>query len=177
MVRIDSGPLEATHKFEDTPLALWDALMQRRRMFLGTHLTYYCHCLLEFCEEVEFHWKELGYESYAHLIKQGYGLSPEDVATAHDWLQRHKPEWDISLPDVLSPLPQKEKRDMSQQTGPTPSDFDRMTWAELQAEMRAEIEEVQAKTALLRPYMENDPTMTVEQAAALVWRDTEDNQQ
>ena len=53
MVKIDSGPLEATDKFEQVPKDKWFFLMLAKRDFLARRVSYDCRCLVEFCEEAE----------------------------------------------------------------------------------------------------------------------------
>jgi hypothetical protein len=101
-MRIDSGPLEPTYLFRDTPRTEWGALLQQKRLFLARNLNYDCSKLLEFCEEAEQVWQDLGFASYVAMIRDGFDLVPDEIAIARKWLELNKPEWVIPLPDVLS---------------------------------------------------------------------------
>jgi hypothetical protein len=99
-MRIDSGPLEPTYLFRDTPRSEWSALLQQKRLFLARNLNYDCSKLLEFCEEAEQVWQDLGFASYVAMIRDGFDLVPDEIAIARKWLELNKPEWVIPLPDV-----------------------------------------------------------------------------
>lgn len=81
-VAIDSGPIEATHTFEQTPRDRWPMLVKKRKFFLSTELDYACRCLIEFCQEASEAYAELGYASPAEMISEGYELKPDHIEVA-----------------------------------------------------------------------------------------------
>lgn len=99
-VTIDSGPVEASQRFSDVKKTQWRALTRKKRDFLAVQLSYDCRCLVEFCAEAELVWHELGYESAADMIRNGYELDAEEIEVAVAWLKHNDPEIEVSLPEV-----------------------------------------------------------------------------
>lgn len=100
MVKIDSGALEATDKFEQVPKDKWFFLMLAKRDFLSTNLAYDCRCLVEFCEEAELVYNDCGFTSAAEMIQHGYELDPVEIELAVAWLKHNQPKQEISLASV-----------------------------------------------------------------------------
>lgn len=100
MVKIDSGPLEATDKFEQVPKDKWFFLMLAKRDFLSANLAYDCRCLVEFCEEAELVYADCGFTSAAEMIQHGYELDPVEIELAVAWLKHNQPKQEISLASV-----------------------------------------------------------------------------
>jgi transcriptional regulator with XRE-family HTH domain len=99
-VRIDDGPLSATYRFSNTPKNRWRQLVSVKRNFLQTNIAYDCRCLVEFCEEAELVWKELGFESAADMIRNGYELDPVEIDLAVAWLKHNEPQAEIGITEV-----------------------------------------------------------------------------
>jgi ParB-like chromosome segregation protein Spo0J len=91
-VRIDSGPLEATDKFEQVPKDKWRTLMRVKRDFLSANLAYDCRCLVEFCQEAELVYNDCGFTSAAEMIQHGYELDPVEIELAVAWLKHNQPK-------------------------------------------------------------------------------------
>jgi len=91
-VRIDSGALEATDKFEQVPKDKWFFLMLAKRDFLSTNLAYDCRCLVEFCQEAELAYSDCGFTSAAEMIQHGYELDPVEIELAVAWLKHNQPK-------------------------------------------------------------------------------------
>lgn len=100
MVKIDSGPVEATDKFHDTPKEKWRLLLIAKRSFLGRRLEHDCRCLIEFCEEAEAVYGDLGFGSAEEMIREGYELDPSQVELAVAWLKHNEPQKQIGLQAV-----------------------------------------------------------------------------
>ena len=90
MVKIDSGPLEATDKFEQVPKDKWFFLMLAKRDFLARRVAYDCRCLVEFCEEAELVYADCGFSSAAEMIQHGYELDPVEIELAVAWLKHNQ---------------------------------------------------------------------------------------
>lgn len=101
MVRINSGAPEPTDKFNDTPRDRWDLLLIAKRMFLVTNLSYDCRCLIEFCEEAEEVYADLGYASSEEMIREGYELDPAQVELAVAWLKANGIERPVAMSDIV----------------------------------------------------------------------------
>ncbi len=101
MAFIDSGRLEASDKFRDVDKSKWRALAAEKRDFLAVQISYDCRCLVEFCEEASFAWKELGYESAEDMIQRGYELDPVEIGVAVAWLKHNDPQVEIGIRDIV----------------------------------------------------------------------------
>ena len=102
MIRINSGAPEPTDKFNDTPRDRWDLLLIARRLFLATNLIYDCRCLIEFCEEAELVYAELGFKSAIEMIREGYELEPSQVELAVAWLKANGTEKPVGLGEIVA---------------------------------------------------------------------------
>jgi hypothetical protein len=100
MVTINSGPVVATDRFDRTPKVKWNQLLYAKESFLATKMKYDCRCLIEFCEEAELVYAELGYGSPAEMIRDGYKLDPIQVELAVAWLKNNEPAKPIALDDI-----------------------------------------------------------------------------
>jgi hypothetical protein len=100
MVKIDSGPVEATDKFNDTPRDKWHLLLIARASFLSRRLEHDCRCLIEFCEEAELVYSDLGFTSAEGMIREGYELDPIEIDLAIAWLRHNQPGEAIGLDAV-----------------------------------------------------------------------------
>jgi hypothetical protein len=113
MVKIDSGPVEAADKFSDTKKDKWHLLLIAKRSFLAYRLEYDCRCLIEFCEEAEAVYSDLGFSSAEEMIREGYELDPIEIDLAVAWLRHNQPGEAIGLDAVkakvaearVNPLP------------------------------------------------------------------------
>ena len=99
-VTIDSGALSPTYRFADVPKSRWKALVREKRNFLATNIKYDCRCLIEFCEEANAVWQELGYDSAADMIRNGYELDPQQIELAVAWLKINEPGSAVGIDDI-----------------------------------------------------------------------------
>jgi hypothetical protein len=100
MAKINSGPIEATYKFKDVPKTKWASLVSVKRDFLAVRIKHDCRCLLEFCQEAEIVWQELGFKSASDMICNGYELDPVEIDFAVAWLKHNEPNEAIGLDAV-----------------------------------------------------------------------------
>jgi hypothetical protein len=91
-VRIDSGPPAAWQRPCDIPKDKWFFLMEEKRSFISTNIPYDCRCLLEFVQDANEMWEELGFKSAEDMILNGYELDPVEVDLAYEWLSIQSPE-------------------------------------------------------------------------------------
>jgi len=113
MVKIDSGPVAATDKFHNTPKDKWHLLLIAKASFLSRRLEHDCRCLIEFCEEAEAVYSDLGFASAEEMIREGYELDPIEIDLAVAWLRHNQPGEAIGLDAVkvqveqarVNPLP------------------------------------------------------------------------
>jgi hypothetical protein len=106
MASIDSGKVEASNKFRDVPKSKWKSLVRVKRDFLSVRINYDCRCLIEFCEEAETVWADLGYESAADMIRNGYELEPVEIDLAVAWLKHNEPDEAIGIDAVKAQVPE-----------------------------------------------------------------------
>jgi hypothetical protein len=99
-VTVDSGPLSPTYRFADVPKKRWRQLVSEKRNFLATNIKYDCRCLIEFCEEAELVWQDLGFESAADMIRNGYELDPQQIDLAVAWLKINEPTAAVGIDDI-----------------------------------------------------------------------------
>jgi hypothetical protein len=104
MVTVNSGAPEPDDRFQDTPRAKWKLLLNAKRSFLGRRLNYDCRCLVQFCEEAEVVYAELGYASAEQMIREGYKLEPSQVELAVAWLRHNEPVQAIGIGDVAAAI-------------------------------------------------------------------------
>ena len=104
MIRINSGPVEASNKFRDVPKSKWKSLVRVKRDFLSVRINYDCRCLIEFCQEAKEVYAELGYASSEQMIREGYELDPSQIELAVAWLNENKPDKPVGMGEIV-PLP------------------------------------------------------------------------
>ena len=104
MVTVNSGAPEPDDRFQDTPRAKWKLLLNAKRSFLGRRLNYDCRCLVQFCEEAEVVYEELGYASAEQMIREGYKLEPSQVELAVAWLRHNEPVQAIGIATVQAAI-------------------------------------------------------------------------
>lgn len=97
MVTINSGTPEPDDRFQDTPRDKWPTLLNAKKSFLSRRLNYDCRCLIQFCEEAEVVYDELGFESPEAMIRQGYELEPSKVELAVAWLRANGTSEAVSM--------------------------------------------------------------------------------
>lgn len=100
-VLIDSGPITATLALRDVPRAQWRDLMLARRTFLAIKLSHDCRCLVEFCNDAIEMFNDCGFKSPEQMIRDGYGLEPEEVSIAVEWLKLNPPTEPIALKEAV----------------------------------------------------------------------------
>lgn len=116
-VKIDSGALSPTYRFRDIPKERWDELVWEKRNFLATKINYDCRCLIDFCDEANAVWSDLGYESAADMIRNGYELDPQQIELAVAWLKINEPSAAIPLNDVSAKVAEARKRPLPDHGG------------------------------------------------------------
>jgi hypothetical protein len=121
-VRIDSGAVCAQDRFKDIPKERWRQLVSEKRNFLSTRLAYDCRCLVEFCEEAELVWEELGFESAADMIRNGYELDPVEIDLAVAWLKHNEPQAEIGLDAIKQKVQEARDKKEPGKRGPKPKD-------------------------------------------------------
>ena len=110
-VKIDSGPPDATDRPYRIPKEKWRQLVDEKRTFLKFNIQHDCRCLLEFIDDAEEMWEELGFSSRDDLIVNGYELDPAEVDLAIAWLKIKEPDFEVPLKDAIQaaremPLPE-----------------------------------------------------------------------
>lgn len=101
MVTINSGTPEPDDRFQDTPRDKWPTLLNAKKSFLSRRLNYDCRCLIQFCEEAEVVYDELGFESPEAMIRQGYELEPSKVELAVAWLRANGTSEAVGLAEAV----------------------------------------------------------------------------
>lgn len=99
-VTINSGPVEAEDKLRYVPRDKWRELMLARRRFLEVQLSYDCRCLVQFVNDAQEMYAELGFANPDAMILDGYGLEPKEIGVAVEWLTLNPPKEPISLERV-----------------------------------------------------------------------------
>lgn len=120
MVTVNSGACEPTDKFENTPRDKWHLLLITKRSFLDRRLKHDCRCLIEFCEEAESVFAELGYKSAEDMIREGYELDPTQIELAVAWLKHNEPQDAIGLKSVSDAIELARVNKEKQKRGPKP---------------------------------------------------------
>jgi hypothetical protein len=90
-VSIDSGAVEATDRLREVPREKWHDLMLARRQFMEIRLSHDCRCLVEFVNDAKLMFEALGFASIEHMIREGYGLEPDEIDVAVEWLRLNPP--------------------------------------------------------------------------------------
>jgi hypothetical protein len=101
-VQIDSGPIEATDRLREVPKEKWHDLMLARRYFLTVHLSHDCRCLVEFVNDATVMYSALGFQNVEQMIREGYGLKPDEIAIAVRWLELNPPNEPLSLDQAIT---------------------------------------------------------------------------
>lgn len=96
-VVIDSGPVEAEDLLRHVPREKWRSLMLARRSFLEVKLSYDCRCLVQFVADADQMFQVLGFASARDMIRDGYGLEPEEIDVAVEWLRLNPPKEPLPL--------------------------------------------------------------------------------
>lgn len=96
-VMVDSGPIDPCMPLGEVPSDKWRELVRKRKYFLDHNLQRDCRCLVEFVNEAQAMFDALGYESADALIRDGYGLEPEEIHLAVKWLELNPPANPIEL--------------------------------------------------------------------------------
>ena len=120
MVTVNSGACEPTDKFENTPRDKWHLLLITKRSFLDRRLKHDCRCLIEFCEEAESVFAELGYKSAEDMIREGYELDPTQIELAVAWLKHNEPQDAIGLKSVSDAIERAKTNKDKQKRGRKP---------------------------------------------------------
>lgn len=123
-VTIDSGALSPTYRFADIPKERWRQLVREKRNFLATKINYDCRCLVEFCEEAEIVWSDLGYESAADMIRNGYELEPVEIELAVAWLRHNEPQAEVGLDAIKQKVAEARERPIAGAGPPTKTESD-----------------------------------------------------
>ena len=100
-VVIDSGSIEAEDLLRHVPTDRWRELMLARRRFLEIKLSHDCRCLVQFVNDAKLMFSELGFENPEEMIRDGYGLKPQEIKIAVDWLELNPPTEPIGLETAL----------------------------------------------------------------------------
>ena len=108
MVTINSGAPEPDDRFQDTPRDKWPTLLNAKKSFLSRRLNYDCRCLIQFCEEAELVYDELGFASAEEMIRDGYELEPSKVELAVAWLRANGTDKPVAFGDIV-PLPTSDQ--------------------------------------------------------------------
>jgi hypothetical protein len=128
MVTVNSGAPEPDDRFQDTPRAKWKLLLNAKRSFLGRRLNYDCRCLVQFCEEAEVVYEELGYTSAEQMIREGYKLEPSQVELAVAWLRHNEPVQAIGIKDVAAAIKAAREKPLAEHDiPPNPSGVNQHT--------------------------------------------------
>ena len=101
-VKINSAPVAATDPLRYVPKEKWRDLMLARRHFAEVNVSYDCRCLVEFCDDAKVMHAELGFASPESMIRDGYGLEPEEVSLVLEWLKLNPPSEPIPLETAKS---------------------------------------------------------------------------
>jgi hypothetical protein len=120
MVTVNSGACEPTDKFENTPRDKWHLLLITKRSFLDRRLKHDCRCLIEFCEEAESVFAELGYKSAEDMIREGYELDPTQIELAVAWLKHNEPDSAIGIDAVKVQIQKAKFKIKKGKRGPKP---------------------------------------------------------
>lgn len=101
-LKIDAGSIEPTDLARDVPKERWKDLLSCRKDFLALKLPYDCRCLLQFVDEADEMWADLGYTNLDDLLMQGYGLEPNMVNWAISGLKQLRPDEPIPYKKAIA---------------------------------------------------------------------------
>jgi hypothetical protein len=119
MVTINSGAPSPDDRFQDTPKQKWKLLLNAKKSFIATNMNYDCRCLVQFCEEAEVVYEELGYTSAEQMIREGYKLEPSQVELAVAWLRHNEPVQAIGIKDVAAAVKAAKEKPLADVGPPT----------------------------------------------------------
>ena len=100
-VVIDSGSVEAEDLLRHVPTDKWRELMLARRRFLEIKLSHDCRCLVQFVNDAELMFSELGFKNPEAMIRDGHGLKPQEIKIAVNWLELNPPDDPVPLKEVI----------------------------------------------------------------------------
>jgi len=89
-MKIDTGMVYHEDRLADTPRAQWPALLRERRMYIETQFEYDCRCIVQYLDEANEFYAELGYDSADEMIQQELLIKPEWVRIAVEWLNQEQ---------------------------------------------------------------------------------------
>ena len=89
-MKIKTGTVYHEDRLTATPRAQWPALLRERRMYIETQFEYDCRCIVQYLDEAEEVYIELGYESADEMIQQELLIKPEWVRIAVTWLNQEQ---------------------------------------------------------------------------------------
>jgi len=119
MVTVNSGAPSPDDRFQDTPKQKWKLLLNAKKSFIATNMNYDCRCLVQFCEEAEVVYEELGYASAEQMIREGYKLEPSQVELAVAWLRHNEPVQAIGIGDVAAAIKAAKEKPLADVGPPT----------------------------------------------------------
>jgi hypothetical protein len=93
--RTDS--VSATDALDDVPPERWPDLRLARRQFAEVTLPFDCRCLLQFCNDADAMFAELGFATPEAMIREGLGLDEAGLRLIVEWL-------DLNPQDEAVPL-------------------------------------------------------------------------
>ena len=100
-VTIDSGPVHATDRLDNVPQSKWHDLMLARRSYMNIHLSGDCRYLVEFVNDAKLMFDVLGFANTDDMIRNGYGLQPEEINLAVEWLKLNPPREPVPLDEAV----------------------------------------------------------------------------
>ena len=103
-MKIKTGTVYHEDRLTATPRAQWPALLRERRMYIETQFEYDCRCIVQYLDEAEEVYVELGYESADEMIQQELLIKPEWVRIAVTWLNQEERVEPVTKAEVEAAL-------------------------------------------------------------------------
>lgn len=103
-MKIDTGMVYHEDRLADTPRAQWPALLRERRMYIETQFEYDCRCIVQYLDEANEFYVELGYDSADEMIQQELLIKPEWVRIAVEWLNQEQRVEPVTKAEVEAAL-------------------------------------------------------------------------
>jgi len=103
-MKIDTGMVYHEDRLADTPRAQWPALLRERRMYIETQFEYDCRCIVQYLDEANEFYAELGYGSADEMIQQELLIKPEWVRIAVEWLNQEQRVEPVTKAEVEAAL-------------------------------------------------------------------------
>jgi hypothetical protein len=75
--------------------------------------------LIDFCEEAEVVWNELGFESAADMIRNGYELDPVEIDLAVAWLRHNEPQVAVGIEAIKAKVQEARAKPLADVGPPT----------------------------------------------------------